>query len=325
MLALLLGACTGTIVGEEGSPPLEDAGDASGGGGDVLGDLGADDTSSSGDGDPVEDATPEDTGVEDVLVEDVRADVVEDAPSDVAPVDVAQDVAQDVVDERVQDVLEDLGPDVVEDVVDEPDAPVDQGMETLLDRSGCFFEVTQIDDVDTHNFGDVGTRYRLLVVDFDVVAAGWRADAFGRDILNHNIFGLFRNGNQSYMRYILGVGAQIDPQVANLRRRLLFFARNAIEPGFASYYSVRRDFAWQIGQTYHIHVELDSVASEQRLTLSRGGQVEAQMTEALPWFNPSFTNSGWYLEFGAPESDGRDVSPVGWQYCDAQVRGEVVP
>ena len=46
------------------------------------------------------------------------------------------------------------------------------------------------------------------------------------------------------------------------------------------------------------------------------------VTADIPYMNPSLTSSGWVLQLGAGETDGRDVSPVGFRFCDLIVTAE---
>ncbi len=221
----------------------------------------------------------------------------------------------------------DAGIDSASDAISESCATPACGPLVLLERPGCF-EITFPGEEELHDFGEVGTRYSKIHVDFDIDAGPWRSDLFSRGVLNHILFGLSRNAPVSRQRYILGLAPQIDGSVTGLRRRTIFFGRNDLDArppgcGFKAYTSFRADFPWQPGEVYHAHVELDALGKEQRLDISRAGSSLQMLNGAIDYFDLSLTDSGWQLQLGAEETAFRDISPVGWKICDVRVTAVV--
>lgn len=196
----------------------------------------------------------------------------------------------------------------------------------LAERVGPVFDVNQPGATLEVTFGEVGTQYDQIVLALTMILGPWRMDVFDREVLNHNQFGISRNAPASYQRYIAGLGAQIRPASPSLDRRALFFARVDLDPrpmgmGFTSYTTARSNFPWSPGTTYRVRVELDGIAQEQRLELREAGSVVLEITHPIAYFDPSLTDSGWRLELGAPETDHRDVSPVGSSFRDLLICG----
>lgn len=200
----------------------------------------------------------------------------------------------------------------------------------LLRRDGCF-EVTTAGEVEEHRFGAAGTEYATIVVNYDLEVGDWRRDLFDRTVpLNHITFGLSRVAPVSRERYILGMAPQVTPTSPSLSRRTIFFGRVDLEErpagmGFMAYQSFRGDFAWRPMSSYHVQVTLDAVAATQVLEISEGGAPVQTVRGDIPYMNPALTSSRWTLELGGPETDGREVSPVGWRLCDTTVTGTLAP
>ncbi len=197
----------------------------------------------------------------------------------------------------------------------------------LARRAGCF-RVVAPGDTEELRFGVVGTEYAEIAVRTDIVAGDWRRDLFPREPLNHNLFGLSRQAPTSVERYILGLGAQITPSAPGLARRAIFYGRVDLEPrpmgmGFMGYTSFRANFAWTMGARYTATATLDAAAGTQTLELVLGGATVLTIPGDIPYMSPALTASGWTLELGSSESDGRDVSPVGWELCDVEVSAVV--
>lgn len=198
------------------------------------------------------------------------------------------------------------------------------GALTLLSVPGCAFEVTTAGETREHAFGEVGAEYAWIEVAMDVEVADWRRDLFDREVLNHIAFGLSRVAPISRERYILGYAAQIHPAEAGLRRTTVFFGRVDLDErppgeGYMGYTSFREAFPWRVGRTYHVRARLDAEGASQLLEIALDGEVVQTLTGAIAYFDPSLTSSGWTLELGGPETDHRDVSPVGYRYCDVRV------
>ena len=203
------------------------------------------------------------------------------------------------------------------------DAPVDAGPVPLVTMEGCF-TVASAGDTMRLPFGEVGTEYPMIVIELEAVHGGWREELYARDILNHNLFGLFRNAPTNVGRYILGLGAQIRASAPGLRPRAIFYGRVDLEMrpmgmGFMGYTSFRDDVPWTIGARYQVRVELDAGAREQRIEIREEGMPFSTITGAIDYYDASLSASGWELELGSEESEFRDVSPVGWQLCDVRV------
>lgn len=255
---------------------------------------------------------------------DAAPDGAVDAPADAAVPDAMADAA--APDAAVPDAA---APDATADAAPAdatPDAACsDCGLE-LLRRDGCF-EVGAAGEVETHRFGELGTEYATLVIDYDLDVGDWRRDLFDRTVpLNHITFGLSRVAPVSRERYILGMAPQVTPSVMSLNRRTIFFARVDLEErpagmGYMAYTSSRAGFAWQTMTRYHVRVTLDAAGAEQVLEVSRDGSVVQTLRADIDYMNPGLTSSRWNLELGGPETDGREVSPVGWRLCDAVVHG----
>lgn len=205
-----------------------------------------------------------------------------------------------------------------------PDTSVpDAGPPPLVEFDGCF-TVEAPDDTMRFNFGEVGTEYPMIVIELEAVHGGYREELYDRDILNHNLFGLSRVAPTSVGRYILGLGAQIRASSPGLRRRAIFYGRVDLEMrpmgmGFMGYTSFRDDVPWTIGARYQVRVELDAAAQEQRLEVREEGEPFTTIVGAIDYYDASLSTSGWVLELGSPESEHRDVSPVGWQLCNVRV------
>ncbi|MCC7542441.1 MAG: hypothetical protein IT379_39855 [Deltaproteobacteria bacterium] len=205
--------------------------------------------------------------------------------------------------------------------------PTDAGGATtveLLRVDGCFLEVRTPGERTSYDVGVRGTRYASITIAFDVTHGGWREELFDRESLAHNLFGFSRNAPVSRERYILGEGALVRPAAAGLQRTSLFYARVDLEErpagmGFMGYTSFRDAFPWTPGETYHLQVVLDAISRTQTLDISVGGETRLRRAGDIAYFDVSLTDSGWSLEIGSEESDGRDVSPVGWRYCDLAV------
>jgi hypothetical protein len=191
----------------------------------------------------------------------------------------------------------------------------------LLDRPGCF-TINTPGDIETHPFGDVGTETPSLWIRFRLSTGPWRHDVFDRDVLNHNLFGLFRNDNQNFRRYLLGLGAQVSPPLSSLNPQALFFSRLELAQGYTTYKTLRKSFAWKTGEDYDVEVHLDAAASSQLLNIFQDGAKLLTVQGALEYLDPSLTASGFKIELGAPETEHRDVSPVGWAICDLRVTTE---
>jgi len=192
----------------------------------------------------------------------------------------------------------------------------------LLERNGCF-TISTPGDIETHAFGTVGKEYPNLFIRFRLKSGPWRFDVFDRDVLNHNLFGLFRNDNQNFRRYLLGLGAQVKPPLSSLNPQALFFSRLELGQGYTTYKTLKKSFGWDNDQDYDVVVELDAASSAQRLSLARVGSATTLTIEGdLEYLDPTLTSSGFKIELGAPETDHRDVSPAGWSICDLEVATE---
>lgn len=200
----------------------------------------------------------------------------------------------------------------------------------LAQEQGCFFTVNSIGEIWEAPLGEVGTTYASLAFEYDVMPTSWREDVFDRPVLNHGLFDLRRDVGPFVGRYILGNAAQIKPDAANLARRSIFYARVDLEPkpqgqGWTGYTSFRDNMAWQLGETYHVSIELDAVAAKQTLVISRNGQEELTTVGDIPYFEPSLTTSGFIVKFGGTESNEREVQPLGWSFCDFIATGVELP
>ncbi|MBN1770510.1 MAG: hypothetical protein JXB32_04545 [Deltaproteobacteria bacterium] len=291
-LAVLCSAC-----GDEGAPVPPDAPDAADA--EVVPEV----------DDAVREADPGDASPSEA---ETSPDVVPDVPADVPPDD----------DSGTGDVV----PDVV------PDVPADDGgaVEEPIRVDGCFFTVETAGDKQRYDFGERGVAYRRIEIEYTTVHGGWREELYARGVLNHILSGLFRNASLSRERYILGHAAQIDASVAGLRPRSVFFARVDLEErppgeGWTSYTSFRDACPWTVGEAYRVRMVLDAEARTQTLELSVGGTVVLTQVGDIPYFDVALTSNGWWLELGADESEYRDVSPVGWRFCDLAVRLERAP
>jgi len=206
--------------------------------------------------------------------------------------------------------------------------PTDAGAPALARRDGCFHTIASAGDRARIDFGEVGTEYGTITIEVDLITGSWREDLYDREILNHNAINVFRNAPVSRERYIGGLGAQIRPMDPGLARTTLFFARVDLEErppgmGYTSYTTFRSRAPWRTDTRYHVSMTFDAVAHRQVLDVTSPDGTELSHVEgAIAYFVPSLTSSGWYVELGADETEHRDVSPVGWQYCDLVVRGE---
>jgi hypothetical protein len=224
----------------------------------------------------------------------------------------------------------DAGP--VEDAGSAVDAGVDAGStedagadaggdDALLRRPGCHL-ISAPDDIEELPFGEVGTEHGALIMRFRIESGPWREDAFDRPTLNHNLFNLYRNDGANYRRYLLGLAAQISPMDPGLARRAIFYSRVELAMGFMSYVSFRGNAAWRNGRSYEVEIRFDVDAQEQVLTITEGGTPIANVRGDIPYVDRSHTTSGFYLHLGGAESDGREVSAVGWSICDVVVTAE---
>ena len=244
------------------------------------------------------------------------------APVDASVSDSGVDATTDVglSDAPPSDAASDVPMDTPTDV---PADTFDAGPPALAAFDGCF-TVESPGDIMEIPFGEVGTEYPLIVIELEAVHGGWRDELFDRDILNHNLFGLFRNAPTNVERYILGLGAQIRASVPSLRRRAIFYGRVDLEMrpmgmGFMGYTSFRADAPWTIDARYQVRVELDAIAHEQRIEVLEEGAPFSTITGAIDYYDASLSSNGWVLELGSEESEFRDVSPVGWQLCNVRV------
>lgn len=203
--------------------------------------------------------------------------------------------------------------------------PEDEAL--LVERPGEFF-VADVPGARHTIRLEPGPAYERLTIDVFAVHGGWRVDLFDREILSHNLWGLSRIANRSVERYLLGVGAQIRTLDADLRRRLLYYARVDLAErpagqGHEGYTSFRRDFAWEIGTTYRLRAVVDIAAREQRLEVMVDDQVVARLAGPIEYLTPALTTSGFTLDFAGDETDHRDVTPVGWRFSDLRVTGRL--
>jgi hypothetical protein len=293
--ALAAFAIVASACGDEGTPVLPDAPEADAGRETDDGSL---------------EATPDDAAPPEA---DAPADLPPDLPEDRPPADVPVDAPPDIAD-----------------VI--PDAPADDGgvVEEPVHVDGCFFTVATAGDKQRYDFGERGIVYRRIELEYTMIHGGWREDLYARGVLSHILSGLFRNAGVARERYILGHGAQIDASVAGLRPQSVFFARVDLEErppgeGWTSYTSFRDTYRWTVGETYHVRIALDAAARTQSLELSVGGTVVLTQGGEIPYFDPALTTNGWWLELGGDDTEYRDVSPVGWQFCDLRVRLERAP
>ncbi|MCB9598072.1 MAG: hypothetical protein H6719_35485 [Sandaracinaceae bacterium] len=200
----------------------------------------------------------------------------------------------------------------------------DAGSAPLVTTTGCFTVVAAGDKMRV-DFGEVGTAYSAIDIEVDLVVGAWREDVFDRPTLNHNTFGVYRNAPVSRERYLGGLGVQISPP-APLRPTTLFFGRVDLDPrpagmGYMGYTTFRETAAWANDTRYHVAMTFDAAAHRQVLDVTRAGMPFSHVEGDIAYFDSSLTDDGWYLELGSDETDGRDVSPVGWQLCDLVVRG----
>ena len=236
---------------------------------------------------------------------------------DSAPADAAPDDAPPVLDAG-----SDAGP---ADVGTDAPAP-DAGPPVVLRMEGCFHRVDAPDDILRIDFGEAGTAIPHLEVRFRMILGPWRMDVFDRDVLNHNLFGLFRNAPVSRERYLGGLGAQVHPPRApGLQRTTLFFGRVDLEErppgmGFMGYTTFRERADWEPGQTYQVVTRWDATARTQVLDVTHAGADFSHVEGRIDYYEVGLTDDGGYLEFGSPETDHRDVSPVGTEFCDLEVR-----
>lgn len=206
-------------------------------------------------------------------------------------------------------------------------APTDAGAPPpLAERGGCFFTIATAGEKLRVDFGAIGTAYDAVEIEVDLVVGAWREDLFDRDPLNHVAIGVFRDAPISRERYLGGLGVQISPPAAGLRPTTLFFGRVDLEPrppgeGYTSYTTFRARAPWQNGARYHVAMTFDAAAHRQVLDVTRDGAAFSHVEGDIAYFGRELTDDGWSLELGSDETDGRDVSPVGWQFCDLVVRG----
>lgn len=197
----------------------------------------------------------------------------------------------------------------------------------IVERVGEFFVADVPGARETIRL-EPGPAYARLTIDMFATHGGWREDLFDREILSHNLWGLSRIANRSVDRYLLGVGAQIRTVQADLRRRMLFYARVDLEPrpqgqGHEGYTAFRGDFPWTVGTTYRLRAVLDVTAREQRLEVMVDGAVVARLAGPIEYITPALTTSGFTLDFAGDETDHRDVTPVGWRFSDLRVSGRL--
>ena len=233
----------------------------------------------------------------------------------------------DANDECIAETCSDLACGVIADGCG---GQLDCGVCTLIaSEAGCFLEVVDPDSLYERVVGVVGIRSGWMSFDYDVIHGGWRQDLYDREVLNHGLFGLSRNVPEFVGRYILGNAAQIRPGDAGLSRKSVFYGRVDLEPrpagqGWMGYTSWRDNIAWQVGETYHVHVVLDAVAAEQILDVRHGADLLMHRVAPIEYFEPSLTSSAFTLSLGGVETDEREVKPLGWRFCDLEVHAEAL-
>ncbi len=197
----------------------------------------------------------------------------------------------------------------------------------LHTKEGCFLNKLGANDKYEIDVGAMGTAYSWISIELEAVHGGWRTDLYDRPVLNHNLFGLSRNVSAFEGRYILGEAAQIKPDKANLDRRSVLYGRLDLDKkpagqGWTGYTSFRDPYPWTEGKTYSVKVTLDAVGKKQTLVLATKGEQDLVTVGDIPYFDTSLTTSTFKLAVGGEESDGREVKPLGWTFCNLLVQAE---
>lgn len=248
-----------------------------------------------------------------------------DAAVDAGGGDTASSDAFDPVDAAAEDAGTDSG--AVDGGVDAGSIDDDAGSAgtELVRRDGCFFTVEAADEILRIPFGEVGTEHPVVVIEMTIETGPWREDLFDRDVLNHNLFGFTRNGSPSRVRYLGGLGAQVfPPRAPGLDRTTLFFGRVDLEPrpmgmGFMSYTTFRERAPWVPGASYRVRAEWNAETHQQVLDVTRDGAPFSRVVGDIAYYETALTTSGFAVELGSHETEGRDVSPIGATFCDLVV------
>ncbi len=262
-----------------------------------------------GEGTPGEDASAEDASTPTDAGLDAGHDAgpADDAGSEDAPA--RADVGEDAAAEDAGSMDDDAGP----------------AGSVLAERDGCFFTVEAPDQTMRIPFGEVGTEHPVVVIEMTIETGPWREDVFDRAVLNHNLFGFSRNGSPSRVRYLGGLGVQVfPPRAPGLDRTTLFFGRVDLEErpmgmGFMGYTTFKQRAPWVPAVAYRVRAEWNAESRQQVLDVTRDGAPFSRVVGEIAYYDPSLTTSGFAVELGSPETDGRDVSPVGARFCDLLV------
>ena len=210
-----------------------------------------------------------------------------------------------------------------------PDA--EPGALLLASEDGWFYECEAGVPNYERRVGTVGETYAWITIEYDMLAAAWREDAFDRPILLHVLMGFRRDVPDFVGRYILGHSAEIEPDKPGLDRMSIFHGRRNLDTypagmGYMGYIGFRGSHPWQIGETYHVRVLLDAVAKRQRIELSVGGEVVHTKVGDIDYYEPALSQSGFFVDFGGNESDagGREVRPYGWRFGNLRIYAETL-
>ena len=191
-----------------------------------------------------------------------------------------------------------------------PDPPTTGVKQTLV--AGASFKVTFDNSVKTWDLPlEVNTRYRSLVIDFDVVAAEPANEVFYRGLI-----GMWRSepGQRFGKTLYFGVNERFD------RSKLLIdlgtpYIEIMIKKGKATFVK---------GRTYHFHIEANSDQKLLRqIVTNSDGSVLADMRSGL--FNDDLMNrNGNTITVGiglAGVADGAYSPPFGWKFLNITMNG----
>jgi hypothetical protein len=218
----------------------------------------------------------------------------------------------------------DAGTDATDDA---PSADASSTSVTLLDQPGDVFTPTVAETVLSLAFGNKGTVYTSVQLDFDVLVGDWQPeipDPGTPDRTEHILFGLFRaNQTQSDQRYLMGSAAVT---FATKAPHFRMFGRNSIGQGYTTYTSWSTTYGWQKGKLYHLSCSLDGVAHIQRCELTLAGQLVKALQGDVAYLDPAaHLSSGFYVELGTGKPGDIEASPLGWQFSNLKITATLAP
>ncbi|MCA9695460.1 MAG: hypothetical protein KC636_38130, partial [Myxococcales bacterium] len=163
---------------------------------------------------------------------------------------------------------------------------------------------------------------RRIEVDVDVHIAEFRKDIppNNEERWDHVFYGLNRDNQPSgFQRYLLGASARIETNAAD---RAFNYGRVDIAMGAESYISWKKSYPWAEQTDVHLHQVIDADSDEQLLQIFEGGEMTANIAGPVPFFDPTLTEDGLFLELGTEDADwGLHVSPHGWTFSNVRLCG----